>query len=115
MQGEVYLSDNTGNRVPPGVACGDPVLASGIKITDGTIGANHTQTVAAGATYQIMADATSGGAFLFGIADTDTAANVIWFMPESSVRVITIPAGYTTLHYQALANGASAYLSKMKP
>lgn len=115
MQGDVFLSDNEGNRVPPGVASGAPVLASGIKITDGATGANHTQAVDAGATYQIMTDATSGGAFLFGIADTDTAANVIWFMPESSVRVITIPSGYTSLHYQSLASGGSAYLVKMKP
>jgi len=112
---EVFLSDNGGNRVPPGVISGDPVLASGIKITDATVGGDHTQTVVSGATYQIMTDATTGGAFLFGIATTATAANVIWFMPESSVRVITIPVGYTSLHYQALANGASAYISKLKP
>ena len=115
MQGEVYLSDNAGNRVPPGVASGDPVLASGIKITDDTAGADHTVTVVAGATYQIMVDNTTGGAFLFGIATTDTAANVIWFMPPESVRVITIPTGYTSLHYQSLASGGSAYLVKMKP
>jgi len=104
---EVFLSDNGGNRVPPGVISGDPVLASGIKITDATIGGDHTETVVSGATYQIMTDATT--------ATTATAANVIWFMPESSVRVITIPVGYTSLHYQALANGASAYISKLKP
>ena len=113
MGQELFLSDNGGNRVPPGVATGDPVIASGITITDAAAGANHTEAVEAGATYQVMTDATSGGAFLFGIATTATAANIIWFMPESSVRVITIPAGYTSLHYQALANGASAYLAKM--
>ena len=115
MGNDVYLSDNAGNRVPPGVISGDPVLASGIKITDAAAGADHTQTVEAGATYQIMTDATAGGAFLFGIATTATAANVIWFMPESSVRVIKIPASYTSLHYQSLASGGSAYLAKMTP
>lgn len=116
MSSEVYLSDNAGNRVPPGVASGDPVLASGIKITDTTAGdGDHTEIIVAGATYQIMVDNTSGGAFLFGIATTATEENVIWFMPPESVRVITIPAGYTSLHYQSLASGGTAYLVKMKP
>ena len=114
MNGHVYLSDNAGNIVPPGVSSGDPVAGSGIKITDSTIGANHTETVEEGKTYKIMTDATSGGAFLFGILTTATAANVIWFMPESSVLVIKIPSGVTSLHYQALANGTSAYLVKLK-
>jgi len=111
---EMFLSDNGGNRVPPGVASGDPVLASGIKITDAAAGANHTETVEAGATYQVMTGGTTDGAFLFGIATTAVEANVIWFMPESTVRTITIPAGYTSLHYQSLASGGSAYLAKMK-
>ena len=55
MYTEIFLSDNEGNRVTPGVASGDPVLASGIKITDATIGADHTQTLVAGVTYQISA------------------------------------------------------------
>lgn len=115
MSNEVFLSDNGGNRVPPGVISGDPVIASGITITDAAVGGDHTQTVEAGATYQIMTDATAGGAFLFGLATTATAANIIWFMPESTVRVIKIPAGYTSLHYQSLANNGTAYLAKMKP
>lgn len=112
---ELFLSDNGGNRVPPGVASGDPVAGSGFKITDAAAGANHTVAVVAGATYQIMVDHTTDGAFLFGIADTDTAANVIWFMPPLTVRVITIPIGITSLHYQSLASTGSAYLVKMKP
>ena len=115
MSSEVYLSDNAGNRVPPGVASGDPVPGSGITITDAASGANHTVTVEAGATYQIMVDDTTDGAFLFGIATTATAANILWFMPPLTVRVITIPAGFTSLHYQSLASGGSAYLVKMKP
>ena len=114
MYNETFLCDNAGNRVPPGVSSGDPVKASGIKISDAATGADHTETVEEGKTYKIMTDATSGGAFLFGILTTATAANVIWFMPESSVLVIKIPSGVTSLHYQALANGASAYLVKLK-
>ncbi len=115
MYNETFLCDNAGNRVPPGVSSGDPVLASGIKITDVTAdGGDHTETVEAGETYKVMTDGTTDGAFLFGIATTATAANVLWFMPESSVLVIKIPSGITSLHYQALAGGASAYLVKLK-
>ncbi|KKK51312.1 hypothetical protein LCGC14_3116200 [marine sediment metagenome] len=112
---ETYLCDNAGNRVPPGVSSGDPIAASGIKITDATAdGGDHTETVVAGATYKIMTDGTTDGAFLFGILTTATAANVIWFMPESSVLVIKIPSGVTALHYQALAGTASAYIVRLK-
>ncbi len=114
MYNETFLCDNAGNRVPPGVSSGDPVLASGIKIIDGATGADHTETVVAGATYKIMTDGTTDGAFLFGIATTATAANVLWFLPESSVLVIKIPAGYTSLHYQSLASGGSAYIVRLK-
>lgn len=114
MYNETYLCDNAGNRVPPGVSSGDPVAGSGIKITDAAPGANHTQTVVAGATYKIMSDATANAAWLFGILTTATAANVIWFMPAGSAEVvIKIPSGTTTLHYQALA-AASAYIVRLK-
>ena len=115
MYNMMYLCDNNGNKVPPGVSSGDPVAESGIKITDGTAdGGDHTETVVAGATYKIMTDGTTDGAFLFGIATTATEANVIWFMPESSVLVIKIPTGKTSLHYQALAGAASAYIVRLK-
>ena len=114
MYNETYLCDNAGNRVPPGVSSGDPVAESGIKITDDTAGADHTETVVAGAIYKIMVDITTNGAFLFGIATTDTAANVIWFAPEKSVLVIKIPSGITLLHYQSLASGGSAYIVRLK-
>ncbi len=111
----VYLCDNNGNKVPPGVSSGDPVAESGIKITDTTAGdGDHTETVVAGATYKIMVDITTNGAFLFGVTTTATAANVIWFAPEKSVLVIKIPTGITLLHYQSLATGGSAYLVRLK-
>lgn len=109
----VMLRDAVGNTVPPGVAGGHPVLASGIKLTDAATGGDHTQALDAGATYKIMADTTSGGQWLFGIATTATAANVVWFCPVGGVIAITMPADYATLHYQALANGASCYIAKM--
>jgi len=110
--GETYLSDNDGNKVSPGVASGDPVAASGIKITDATIGADHTQTLVAGATYQISA--TEVGGFIMGILTVATAANILWHVPRSGRLTFKMPAGQTTLYYQGLTNSAVGYITRMK-
>ncbi len=112
MYNETFLSDNEGNRVTPGVASGDPVLASGIKITDGTIGADHTQTLVAGAMYQISA--TEVGGFIMGIATVDTAANILWHVPRDGRLMFKMPSGYTALYYQGLTNSAVGYITRMK-
>ena len=109
----IMLRDAYGNTVPPGVQGGTPVLASGITLTDAAAGADHTETLVAGATYKIMADTTAGGQWLFGIATTATAANIIWFCPLGGVIALTMPAGYTALHYQCLASGGKCYIAKM--
>ncbi len=111
MTGEFYSSDNKGNRVPPGVNCGDPVLASGIKITDGTIGADHTQTLVAGIMYQISA--TEVGGFIMGIATVATAANILFHVPRNGRLVFRMPVDYTTLYYQGLTNSAVGYITRM--
>ncbi len=109
---DMYSSDNSGNRVPPGVNCGDPVLASGITITDGTVGADHEQAILAETTYQISA--TEVGGFILGVATLATAANILWHVPRSGRLVFTIPRGYTSLFYQGLTNSAVGYITKMK-
>lgn len=109
--GSVMLRDAVGNTVPPGVAGGHPVLASGITLTDAATGADHTETLVAGRTYKLMADATGG--WVFGIATVATAANIIWFVPPSGVVCITMPPGYTVLHYMCLVNGGKCYIAKM--
>ena len=111
---ETYLSDNSGNRVPPGVVAADPIAASGILLTDGTIGANHTQTVVAGASYAItLVSATSTLAMYFGIADVTTDANVIWVCQPYETIVIKIPANITTLHYEGAVNAASVRIRRL--
>lgn len=112
MFNETYLSDNDGNRVSPGVASGDPVLASGISISDATTGADHTETLVAGAIYQIMTTTTGG--FILGIADTTDAANIIWFVPAGGSRIFKMPNDKATLHYQGLVNTSAAYIARMK-
>jgi hypothetical protein len=112
MNHDVYLSDNVGNRVPPGVASGAPKLASGQTITDATTGGDHYDvTLTPGKTYKIMADATGG--WLFGVAAVTSAANVLWFCPPSGVMCFTMPLGYTALHYECLVNSGNCYLVEM--
>jgi hypothetical protein len=107
-----YLHDNAGNRVPPGVASGAPVLATGVTITDAAVGADHTETLTAGKTYKIMVTATGG--FLLGVATTATAANILWFVEAGGVACFTLPIGYGTLHYQGLVNDSTAYIVELK-
>lgn len=112
MSNEIFLSDNEGNRVTPGVSSGDPVLASGIKITDGTIGADHTQLLVAGVMYQISA--TEVGGFIMGIATVVTAANILWHVPRNGRLMFKMPTDYATLYFQGLTNSAVGYITRMK-
>ncbi len=111
---EVYQSDNNGNRVPPGVVAADPIAASGILLTDGTIGANHTQTVVAGATYAVsLVSAASTLAMYFGVADVTDDENVIWVALPYETIIIKIPLGITTLNYEGAANSASVRIRRL--
>ena len=108
---EVFLSDNVGNRVPPGCSSGAPKLASGITLTDTTTGGDHTQTLVGGHTYKAMAN--SIGDWVFGIAAITAAANIMWFLPANQVMVFTMPVGYTALHYECLTNTGTCYLVEL--
>lgn len=114
MSSAVRLLDNQGFNVPPGVAGYTPVLASGITLTDAAVGGNHTQALTAGKMYIAMADSTAGGQWLMGIADSTTAANVIWLIPQGGILCFHMPIGYATLHYNALANGAKLYIAEVQ-
>lgn len=92
---EVFHSDNIGNRMPPHPNMSAPTLASGLRLRPSK-NINTEQTVVAGATYAITVRKSF---FVFGLADTDTDANVIWACAPSQTIVIKIPTGYTTLHY----------------
>jgi len=115
--GETYLSDNAGNRVPPTPQSASPIAGSGQLLTDAIIGADHTATVVAGATYvaTYIAAITDSTAMSmnFGIADVTTDANVLWVCTPYESCVIHIPEGYTTLHYEGAVNGASVRLRRI--
>lgn len=109
---EIFLSDNSGNRVPPGCVAADPIAASGVKLYDAVIGADIELTVVAGATYIITC--TLNGGFVFGVADVTTDANIMWVATLYESIVIKIPVGVTTLHYQGVINTATGYMRKLK-
>jgi len=111
---EVFLSDNKGFRVPPGVVAAHPVLGSGIILTDASVGADHTQAVSAGTTYAVtlLSAATTLGMKL-GLAAVTTDANVIWVCVPYETILVRIPEGYTSLHYEGLGDGASVLLRKV--
>ncbi len=110
MGNEIYLSDNAGHRVPPADAP-DPVAASGQTLTNGTALAADSTTVVAGATYAFTSMILGG--FIFGIAATTTAANIIWACPIFNTIIITIPKGVTTLHYATNVNNGVGYLRRL--
>ncbi len=107
---ETYLSDNAGHRVPPAGAP-DPVAASGQTLTNGAALAADSATVVAGATYAFTSMILGG--FIFGIAVTTTAANILWACPIYKTIIIVIPAGVTTLHYATNVNDGVGYLRRL--
>lgn len=109
---EIFLSDNSGNRCPPGVVAADPVAASGVKLYDATIGADIELTVKAGKTYAITC--TLLGGFKLGIADAHVDANVIWVASLYETIVIKIPTAITTLHYEGTVDGSTGYMRELK-
>ena len=107
---EMFLSDNAGHRVPPADAP-DPVAASGQTLANATALANDTATVVAGAKYAFTSMLTGG--FIFGIAATTTAANIIWSCPIYKTIIIVIPAGVTALHYATNVNDGTGQLRRL--
>lgn len=97
MVGEMFSTDNSGNRCGPHPDISDPVLASGQNVSAAAKDTNETITVVAGAMYAITC---IKGAHIFGIATTDTAANVVWACGSGHTIVIRIPYDYILLHFQ---------------
>jgi hypothetical protein len=91
------------------------VASSGVTLTDAATGGDHTQTVVPGATYAVTASpAVDGGHFHFGVATILTAANILWVCCTGETVLIRIPDDVTSLHYQSLANGGTAWLRRLE-
>ena len=113
MQGEVMLSDNSGNKVAP-LNCADPVAASGITIATGTAGDDKTQTLVAGQMYVITFIATAGKVLLMSITGvTSTAANIEWVVPAGYDRIFRMPIDKTTLYFEGDESSKNAYIRKL--
>jgi len=112
MIGNFKLSNNEGQTGGIGAIDVAPVHGTGQTATDAATGGDETLTVVAGAAYAITVDSTD--AWVFGIADVTTAANVAWMCPASGTIVIHVPIGYDTLHMQCLANGGTMYLTEIQ-
>ena len=95
--GEMFSCDNKGNRTGPHPDISDPVLGSGQNVSAAAQNTNEEVTVVAGEMYAITC---IKGAHIFGIATTDTDANVVWACGSGHTIVIRIPYGYTSLHFQ---------------
>lgn len=93
---ENYSCDNSGNRIPPDVNAGDPVLLSGQNVSAAAQNTDEAITVVAGARYAITC---IKGAHIFGILTTATPANCIWACGSGQTIIIRIPSG-TALHFQ---------------
>ena len=106
---EVYSSDNKGNRTPAHPDMGHPRLASGQTLSPNK-NTNTEATVVAGGSYAITA---IQGWFIFGLATTATAANIIWACPQGKTIVVKIPVGYTSLHYLSDSDNRTAYLRRL--
>lgn len=111
MDGEVYLSDNSGNRVPPHPHIADPIEGSGQTVSAVNKDTNYSNVVVVGGA--IYAITSLVGNHIFGIATTDTVDNILWVCAEGETIVIRIPEIYIALHYQTEDDSRKFYLRRL--
>ena len=110
-QGEVYISDNAGNRAcVPETA--DPVLASGLTFAMADLGVDYTLAVEAGESYVVLID--GGLVFLSVTGVTSIAANREWVYADGDTFIIKIPVGKVLLYGESDTNTTNVYLRKLK-
>lgn len=111
-QAEIYLSDNSGNRVahPKTV---NPVAGSGIALAGGTAGSDVTQAVTAGQLYAITIP-IGAGTWLFSITGvTSAAANREWIACAGDTIILRIPKTASTLYFECDTESKTAYMVKL--
>jgi len=110
--GEVYLSDNSGNRIPGHPHCPDPVAASGITLT--ITGAEQTEELVGGEMYAITYVDAVGKKMLAGFTGvTTTDANIEWVFAANETYIFHMPVDKTTFYYCGDTAQTSAYLRKL--
>ena len=115
MVGEVFISDNYGNRVPPTAQMVDPVPASGITISLAVSGTDYTQTLVAGQLYAITFVSTTATDRMFASITgvTSTTANIEWVFMANITYVFRMPFGKVTLYCESNATSMFAYVRKL--
>jgi len=114
MQGEVMLSDNSGNRTPGHPNFSDPVAGSGITLALATSGNDYTQTLVQGQMYAITFVGTAGKVMLASTTGvTSTAANIEWVFMANTTYVFRMPIGKTTLYCESNEDTTKAYIRKL--
>lgn len=112
MNQHIFLSDNSGNIVPPHPSMADPVAASGQTKATGSAGNDLTLAVVAGASYVVTCIGTAG---LFSTTDvTSTAANIEWVCPKDSQIIIHVPIGKTTLYFEGDTSTQKIYIVRLQ-
>jgi len=113
--GEVYLSDNSGNRVPPDPSMANPVAGSGVQLDAGKDVAG-TKTVVGGQSYIVSTTGDRAGRWLFSITGAcTTIGNVEWICAQGEKIIIKIPQGTVTLHYLQKDKSGYGYLNTLDP
>lgn len=115
MIGEVYLSDNSGNRVPPHPSMANPVAESGVQLDAGK-DVVDTKTVVGGQSYIISTTGNRAGRWLFSITGVcTTIKNIEWVCAQGEKIIIKIPQGVVILHYLQKDENGYGYLATLDP
>lgn len=110
---ETYVSDNSGNRVPPDVNASDPVAASGQTVATGTAGDDKQFTgLIGGAKYAVTGLGTAVLASCTAV--TSSAANIEWVAPANQTIIIRVPYGKTVIYFEGDTSSKNVYLRRLK-
>ncbi len=112
---EVFLCDNSSNRVPPHPSMANPVAASGVLLDAGKDVAG-TKTVVGGQMYIVSTTGDPVGRWLFSITGAcTTVGNIEWVCAQGEKIIIKIPVGVVTLYYLQKDKGGFGYLNTLDP
>lgn len=112
---EAYLSDNSGNRVPPDANLANPVAGTGVQLDAGK-DVPGTKPVVGGQMYIVSTCGNRAGRWLFSITGVcTTIGNVEWVCAQGEKIIIKIPMGVTMLHYLQKDQAGFGYLATLDP
>lgn len=108
--GEVFLSDNSGNRVPPTPQLADPVPGSGIRISMPAPGTDYQQPLVGGKSYIITFTSTTATDHMLASSTgvTSTVTNIEWVFMANTEYVFRMPMDEAVLFCESNA-GATGY------